>query len=117
MSAIAYRRPRPEDAVELAAMVDELNLHEGDPTGHFTPEKALGDVIATGASVSCLIAERDGAALGYALWHYSYETAWAQHGVFLADLYVRDAARGQGVGEGLMRAMAREAAADGAESS
>ena len=65
--------------------------------------------------MSCLIAERDGAALGYALWHYSYETAWAQHGVFLADLYVRDAARGQGVGEGLMRAMAREAAADGAE--
>lgn len=114
MTELEFRAPRREDADLLAAMVDKLNLHEGDPTGHFTAERALADVIAPEARVSCLLAERAGAPLGYALWHYSYETAWAEHGVYLADLYVREAARGQGVGDGLLRAVARAAAADGA---
>ena len=83
------RKPTPRDAHDLAAMVDELNAHEGDPTGHFTPDRAFEDVIAPGAPVSCLLAEEEGALVGYAFWHFGYETAWAARGSYLADLYVR----------------------------
>lgn len=113
MTGILCRAPLPAEAGELAAMVDELNLHEGDPTGAFTPAAALADVIAPGAPVSGAIAERDGALVGYALWHFAYETAWAARGAFLADLYVRPAARGRGAGDALLRHVARETEAAG----
>lgn len=100
------RKPTPRDAHDLAAMVDELNAHEGDPTGHFTPDRAFEDVIAPGAPVSCLLAEEEGALVGYAFWHFGYETAWAARGSYLADLYVRAPWRGTGVADRLLRAVA-----------
>ena len=105
--AVRYRAPGPEDAPALAAMVEELNLHEGDPTGHFTEATALADVIAPDAPLSCLIAEIDDAPVGYALWHFGYESAWAQRGTYLCDLYVREAHRGRGVGDRLLRHVAK----------
>ena len=104
---IKLRKPTSEDAEELARLVDELNVHEGDPTGHFTAEKALADVIAEDAPVSALIAEDERGAVGYAIWCFSYETAWAARGSYLADLYVRDRARKMGVGDALLRGVAR----------
>lgn len=108
-----YRAPRPEDAAGLAAMADELNLHEGDPTGHFTAEVALRDVIADDAPLSCVMAEADTGLAGYALWHFGYESAWAQRGAYLVDLYVREAWRGAGVADGLLRRVARAVDAEG----
>lgn len=105
---VALRRPVAGDAAALADLVNELSLHEGDPTGHFTPDRALADVIAPGAPVSALVAEAGGALVGYAFWHFAYESAWAARGGFLCDLYVREAARGRGVGDALLRAVARE---------
>ena len=104
---VIIRPPQEDDAAALAAMVDELNVHEGDPTGHFTAETAINDVIAPDAPVSGLIAEAAGAPVGYALWHFGYETAWAARGTYLADLYVRETHRGAGVADALLRAVAR----------
>ncbi|MEL6794028.1 MAG: GNAT family N-acetyltransferase [Pseudomonadota bacterium] len=111
--SIAYRKPTEADAEALVEMVDELNQHEGDERGAFTVAKALEDVIAPDAPVSCRVAARRGALIGYAFWHFSYETEYAARGFFLADLYVRDAARKQGVGEGLLREVARATKAAG----
>ena len=113
MTDIVCRAPSPEDAAELAAMVNELCRHEGDPTGYFTEETAMADVIAPGAPVSGVVAEMDGEPVGYALWHFGYESAWAARGAYLADLYVRPEARRCGVGDALLRHVARAADADG----
>ncbi|MEO0360450.1 MAG: GNAT family N-acetyltransferase [Pseudomonadota bacterium] len=107
------RKPRPEDAAELAAMVDELSVHEGDEPGRFTPAKALADAIAPGAPLSAAVAEEDGVLVGYVFWHFGYESAWAARGSFVADLYVRASHRGGGIGDALLRAAAKATAAAG----
>ena len=53
------------------------------------------------------IAERDGAAVGFALWFYNYSTFVGRCGLYLEDLYVSPAARGSGAGKALLRALAR----------
>lgn len=107
------RAPADADAAELVRMVDELNLHEGDPVGHFTEAHARADVIGPDAPVSALVAEGAGGLAGYIFWHFAYETAWAARGGFVSDLYVRPRFRGCGVGRALMEGAARAVAAEG----
>ena len=54
-----------------------------------------------------LIAERAGAAVGFALFFQSYSTFLAKPGLYLEDLFVQPAARGAGVGSALLSALAR----------
>ena len=81
-------------------------------------EKLSGEVVATedalrttlfGArpAAEVLIAEVSGTAVGFALFFQSYSTFLGKPGLYLEDLFVRPAARGQGVGGALMAALAR----------
>ncbi|MFN3261384.1 MAG: GNAT family N-acetyltransferase [Pikeienuella sp.] len=109
------RLPRAEDAAALAALADGLSAHEGDPTGNFTAETALRDVIAPGAPVRCLVAEGAGGLEGFVFWHFAYETAYAARGAFVSDLFVSEARRGAGIGRALLSAVARAVKAEGGE--
>ena len=109
------RPPRAEDAAALAALVDGLAAHEGDPVGNFTAEAALRDVIAPGAPVRSLVAEGPEELEGFVFWHFAYETAYAARGAFLSDLFVAEARRGAGVGRALLSAVARAVKAEGGE--
>jgi len=53
-----------------------------------------------------LIAEDEGEAVGFALFFHNYSTFLAKPGVYLEDLYVREAARGKGVGKALLARLA-----------
>ncbi|SRR5216683_6169172 len=59
-----------------------------------------------------LIAEWDGQAIGYALFFGFYST-WKGSGVFLEDLFVREAFRGRGIGKALLSEVARIARQEG----
>ncbi|HEY4176306.1 MAG TPA: GNAT family N-acetyltransferase [Kofleriaceae bacterium] len=54
-----------------------------------------------------IIAELDGAAVGFALFFTSYSTFLAKPGMYLEDLFVRPVARKRGVGSALLAALAR----------
>lgn len=103
------------DIPDLLVMVDELNLHEDEPTGHMTPEKAARDLIGPAAALGAFVAEAEGALVGFAFWHPAYETCYAARGAFVNDLYVRADHRGGGVGRALVQAVARASAAAGGE--
>jgi ribosomal protein S18 acetylase RimI-like enzyme len=62
---------------------------------------------------SLLAVDRAGAAVGLALFFYSYSSWRGEPGVYLQDLVVSRAARGQGLGRGLLRATARHASRRG----
>ena len=109
------RPPRPEEAEALAAMADALSAHEGDPTGGFTADHARRDVLAEGAPLRALVAEGAEGLDGFLFWHFAYETAHGARGGFVSDLFVREDARGRGVGRALLRAAARAVKAGGGE--
>lgn len=109
------RTPRPDDVPALVALVDALNIHEGEPRGAFNEAMAHRDVLAPNCPLKCVVAEQDGALVGYAFWHFSYETAYAARGSFVADLFVSEGHYGQSLGQQLLTDVARRTKADGGE--
>lgn len=63
--------------------------------------------------VFSLIAERDGAPVGHALWFYSFSTFRGRHGIWLEDLFVRPEERGRGAGRALLAALAQRCVREG----
>lgn len=53
-----------------------------------------------------LIAESNGAAVGFALFFHSFSTFEGRPGIYLEDLFVAPAARGTGAGKALLSALA-----------
>lgn len=98
------------DAAQILAFITELAEYE----------RARHEVIATladiehslfdeGSTVHSLICERDGQAVGFAVYFYSYSTWLGRNGIYLEDLYITPEQRGGGAGRDLLRHIAREA--------
>lgn len=114
MTSLRVRLAEHRDAEALVGLVSELNAHEGDPTDRFTLEVCRRDWFGRASSpFVVLLAELDGAAVGYAVLSPDYESGWAMPGWSINDLYVREAARRRGVGRALMAAAAAEGRARG----
>ena len=54
-----------------------------------------------------MIARSDGEAVGFAIWFSTYSTFLSKPGIYLEDLFVLPAWRGQGIGHALLRYLAR----------
>lgn len=102
------------DAAQILAFITELADYE----------RARQEVVATladiehslfdaGSTVRSLICERDGQAIGFAVYFYSYSTWLGRNGIYLEDLYVTPQQRGDGAGRKLLRHIAREAVENG----
>ncbi len=105
---LAIRIATAADVPEILRFIRALAVYE----------KLEGEVVADEArlhatlfgsrpAAEVLIAELAGAPVGFALFFPSYSTFLARPGLYLEDLFVDPAARGQGVGLALMSALAR----------
>lgn len=54
-----------------------------------------------------VIAERDGSAIGFALFFHNFSTFEGRPGIYLEDLFVAPEARGSGAGKALLRHLAQ----------
>lgn len=54
-----------------------------------------------------LVAEQEGQVIGFALFFTTYSTFLTQPGLYLEDLFVQEAYRGQGMGKALLKAIAQ----------
>ncbi|MDX6751800.1 GNAT family N-acetyltransferase [Geminicoccaceae bacterium 1502E] len=106
--SIAIRLAAPEDAALVLDMVREHALFEGEPKA---VRASLEDYRRASAgpqpAFECLIAEVGGRTAGIALFFHNFSSWTGRRGVFLDDLFVREWARGRGVGEALVRQLAR----------
>ncbi|MFT0862096.1 N-acetyltransferase family protein [Ancylobacter sp. G4_0304] len=112
--SLAIRPARPEEAALILSFVRELAeyeklLHE--------VEAEIGDIerdlFGAAPKAFCDIAEWNGAPAGFALWFYNYSTFRGRHGLYLEDLYVRPAFRGNGIATALMKHLAKRCVTEG----
>ena len=111
---IMVRPARPDDADLIARMARALSIADGGRSSRFTAESFRRDGFGEHAAFSTLVVELDGEVVGYAVYYPGYDTDSATRGVYLADLYVDETRRRQGLGRALLAALAAAARSDGA---
>lgn len=108
MTDMAIRPAAPADTGLILRFIRELAdyeklLHEVKTSEDDVRALLFGAV----PRAFCDIAEIEGDPVGFALWYYNVSTFEGRCGIYLEDLYVRPAARGMGVGKGLLAHLAR----------
>jgi len=112
--SLLIRPARLDDAAQILSFITELADYE----------RARHEVVASqadierslfgeGSTASALICERDGQAIGFAVYFFSYSTWLGANGLYLEDLYVTPEARGTGAGKQLLRHLAKLAVEQG----
>lgn len=97
----------PEDAEALVLMIRELATYEQlQDFARATPEAIRAHLFGERPFAEGLIAEWDGQLAGFALFFGTYSTFRGQPGIYLEDIYVREALRGRGIGTALLKAVA-----------
>lgn len=105
------RLATPADHPALAALFAEMQAHYAVPCP--TEADILAGLAGRPAGTEILLAEEEGALLGFASFSAIYPGPGLQPGFFLKELYVAAVARGGGIGSALMRELARLAVSRG----
>jgi GNAT superfamily N-acetyltransferase len=113
MPKVQIRPAVPADAAMVVAMVQELAVFEREALTIVEASAADFQRDCFGPNPRCevLIGDIDGATQGFVLFFHNYSTWLGRAGIHVEDLYVRDAARGLGLGRRLLAAVARIALA------
>jgi ribosomal protein S18 acetylase RimI-like enzyme len=110
---IRIRTAAVEDAEALARMLNALSIQEGFGGDLYAPDSVRAQFFGTRPVLQVLVAEGESGLIGYAAFEGVFNTDIAEPGLWLHDIYVAEAARGQGLGRRLMSAVARAALAEG----
>ncbi len=104
------------DADAIAEMANRLNRFHNNPDDLYSAKLIEAEAFDGAPLISVLVAERDGILAGYAFFQDIFNAETASRGVWLDDLFVREPARRQGIGQDLLAAVARETVARGGRS-
>jgi GNAT superfamily N-acetyltransferase len=105
-------RPGDEGIVHgfvLALAEFEKLAHEVEATEADVSHALFGDP----ARAEALIVEVEGKPVGFALWFFNFSTFHGRHGLYLEDIFVDPAHRGQGIARSILRFLARRAVDQG----
>jgi GNAT superfamily N-acetyltransferase len=102
------------DAATLLGFIRELAIYENaEHEVAATTESIEQSIFGPQSVTQALICERDGQAVGMAIWFFNYSTWQARNGLYLEDLYVTPNARGLGAGKALLKRLAQIAIENG----
>ena len=101
------RPATPTDVPTILALVRELAAFEREPDAVEATEPMLAQALfGEPPAAEAVVAEEDGATVGFALFFHNFSTWTGRRGLYLEDLYVTPPARGRGVGKMLLRHLA-----------
>ena len=101
---------RPASIADVALILSFIrDLAEYERLAHevvATEELLRETLFGARPGAEVVIAELDGAPVGFALFFHNFSTFLGRPGLYLEDLFVRPAARGHGVGRALLARLA-----------
>jgi len=96
-----------EDAPVILGFIRALAAYEHDLDAvRATEADLIRDGFGPNPFFSCLIAEHNGRAAGFALYFFSYSTWMGRPGLYLEDIFVDPELRGLGIGKALLERVA-----------
>ncbi|MDR3136107.1 MAG: GNAT family N-acetyltransferase [Coriobacteriales bacterium] len=104
---ISIRLAQAGDENFIVEMVRQLAQHEHSLQEVNATAKQLHDTLFVGGEAECLIGMLNGVDCGIALFFRNFSSWEATSGLFLEDLFVKEQARGHGLGRALLKALAQ----------
>lgn len=107
---IAIRPAGVADSALILRFIRALALYE---KAEDQVESIATSLFGPGSPSRALICEQHGEPIGFAVYFFNYSTWQARKGLYLEDLFVLPAARGQGAGKRLLQHLAAIAVREG----
>ena len=101
------RRATIADCDAILALIRDLAEYERELDAvEATVESLAATLFGDQPTAFCDLVEVDGEVVGMAIWFLNFSTWQAKYGIYLEDLFVRPAHRGQGFGHSLLKHLA-----------
>ncbi|MFC3120581.1 GNAT family N-acetyltransferase [Agaribacter flavus] len=114
MTKLNIRQANINDAALIHHFITELAIYEkAEHEVKATVRDIETSMFGANSSVSALICEQAGKAIGFAVYFYNYSTWLGKNGLYLEDLYVSPKFRGCGAGKLLLKHLANIAVEQG----
>lgn len=101
------RFAKREDVGQILEFIRRLAAYEQLEHEVVATEETLEEWLFDKEKAEVLFAVVDGKEVGFALFFHNFSTFLGRAGIYLEDLYVEPAFRGQGIGKGLIKQLAR----------
>ncbi len=101
------RFAKREDVGQILEFIRRLADYEKLEHEVVATEETLEEWLFDKEKAEVLFAVVDGKEVGFALFFHNFSTFLGRAGIYLEDLYVEPAFRGQGIGKGLIKQLAR----------
>lgn len=103
-----------EDIDTIAGLLGEIEQYYGGANTPGDPGEIRDALFGDRPAATCLLARNpDGSVVGFASYSFLWPAAGSTRSLYLKELYVRDSARSQGVGQLFMAELKRIAEAAG----
>jgi GNAT superfamily N-acetyltransferase len=110
MPKIAIRPAKAEDIPLILKLIKDLATYEKEPEAAVaTPELMRQHLFSVDPKAHCILAFLDNEPAGFAVYFYNFSTWLGKPGLYLEDLFVEPHLRQNGVGQALLKRLARVA--------
>jgi GNAT superfamily N-acetyltransferase len=104
------RQAKESDVPAILGLLRELAEYEKLTHACIATESDFRrNLFGENPAAEAMVAEIDGAIVGYALWFRTFSTFLGRPGIYLEDVYVQPGHRGKGIGKSFLKQLARMA--------